>query len=217
MSDGPRQSCTWRTSRTHDELSPLPWDRPSASWWQRSVTVARPRVAPALGRTVGQELSPARPGSRSGRRPSHGMVAGPGAPKPNASKHLSVSQAEPAPGRGTLVEQHWSMLSPPLPGSCGQQRQERTEDVGCSRRWLDLNSLTAGGRDRELGANLPPGCREPSNSWPQGGGSPRTASPTERVGSPSPPRANDRRSRRPCHPPAISSGHQRYPAVSHGH
>jgi hypothetical protein len=27
---------------------------------------------------------------------------------------------------------------------------------------------------------------------------------------------NDRRSRRPCHPRAISSGHERYPAVSHG-
>jgi hypothetical protein len=26
-----------------------------------------------------------------------------------------------------------------------------------------------------------------------------------------------RRSRRPCHPRAISSGHQRYPADNHGH
>src|SRR5512132_3731224 len=32
MSDGPRQSCTWRTRRTHDELWPLPWYRPSAGW-----------------------------------------------------------------------------------------------------------------------------------------------------------------------------------------
>jgi hypothetical protein len=32
-----------------------------------------------------------------------------------------------------------------------------------------------------------------------------------------PPRANDRRSRRPCHPHAISSGHQRYPADTRGH
>jgi len=33
MSDGPRQSCTCRTRRSHGELSPSPWDRPSASWW----------------------------------------------------------------------------------------------------------------------------------------------------------------------------------------
>jgi hypothetical protein len=155
MSDGPRQSCTWRTSRTHDELSPLPWDRPSASWWQRSVTVARPRVAPALGRTAGQELSPAHPGSRSGRRPSHGDGGRPRGAQPNASKNLSASQAEPAPGRGTLLEQHWSMLSPQLPGSCGQQRQERTEDVGCNRRWLHLQLHLqlpdSGGRDRGVG------------------------------------------------------------------
>jgi hypothetical protein len=217
MSDGPRQSCTWRTSRTHDELSPLPWDRPSASWWQRSVTVARPRVAPALGRTVGQELSPARPGSRSGRRPSHGDGGRPRGAQPNASKNLSASQAEPAPGRGTLLEQHWSMLSPQLPGSCGQQRQERTEDVGCNRRWLDLQLPDSGGRDRELGSNLPPGGREPPESWPQGGGSPRTGLTHRTSWAPSPSRANDRHSRRPCHPPATSSGHQRYPAVSHGH
>ena len=34
---------------------------------------------------------------------------------------------------------------------------------------------------------------------------------------PSPSRANRRRSHRPCHPRAISSGHQRYVADSHGH
>src|SRR5688500_10489690 len=31
------------------------------------------------------------------------------------------------------------------------------------------------------------------------------------------PDAKDRRSRRPCHPRAISSGHERYVAVNHGH
>jgi hypothetical protein len=30
-------------------------------------------------------------------------------------------------------------------------------------------------------------------------------------------RRKHRRPRRPCHPRAISSGHQRYPADSHGH
>jgi hypothetical protein len=30
-------------------------------------------------------------------------------------------------------------------------------------------------------------------------------------------RCEHRRSRRPCHPRAISSGHERYPAVTHGH
>jgi hypothetical protein len=34
---------------------------------------------------------------------------------------------------------------------------------------------------------------------------------------PSPTRANHRRSRPPCHLRAISSGHERYAAVSHGH
>jgi hypothetical protein len=28
MSDGPRQSCTWRTRSDHGELLPSPWDRP---------------------------------------------------------------------------------------------------------------------------------------------------------------------------------------------
>jgi hypothetical protein len=217
MSDGPRQSCTWRTSRTHDELSPLPWDRPSASWWQRSVTVARPRVAPALGRTVGQELSPARPGSRSGRRPSHGDGGRPRGAQPNAIKNLSASQAEPAPGRGTLLEQHWSMLSPPLPGSCGQQRQERTEDVGCNRRSLHLQLPDLRRETGSWGPNLHPAATSLQTLGRKAVGHRGRASPTERVGSPSPPRANDRRSRRPCHPPAISSGHERYPAVSHGH
>jgi hypothetical protein len=41
--------------------------------------------------------------------------------------------------------------------------------------------------------------------------------PSGRAGEPSPPGANNHRSRRPCHPRAISSGHQRYAADNHGH
>ena len=110
-----------------------------------------------------QELSPSHPGSRSGRRPSHGDGGRPRGAQPNASKNLSASQAEPAPG-GTLLEQHWSMLSPQLPGSCGQQRQERTEDVGCNAGGSTSNSLTQAGETGELGSKPPPGCHEPPDS-----------------------------------------------------
>jgi hypothetical protein len=162
MSDGPRQSCTWRTRRLHDELSPLPRYRPSASWWATirdggAAEVGRPpwAVPPC------QELSQSHPGSSSGRRPSHGDGGRPRGAQPNASKNLSASQAEPALG-GTLLEQPWSMLSPQLPrvaDNSGRSAQ-RTLDATAGRS--TSNSLTSGGRDRELGFNLPPGCREPS-------------------------------------------------------
>ena len=44
----------------------------------------------------------------------------------------------------------------------------------------------------------------------------RPASPSRQL-EPSPSPADHRRPRRPCHPRAISSGHQRYPADRHGH
>jgi hypothetical protein len=56
----------------------------------------------------------------------------------------------------------------------------------------------------------------PSGSCPRGGTSP-TTSLTSRQLEPSPSRADHRRTRRPCHPRAISGGHQRYVADSHGH
>jgi len=53
------------------------------------------------------------------------------------------------------------------PGSCGQQRQERTEDVGCNRRWLDLQLPDLSGRDGRGAVQIsPPGCREPSRLLP---------------------------------------------------
>jgi hypothetical protein len=60
--------------------------------------------------------------------------------------------------------------------------------------------------------SLPPSCREPFRApahqeWLTGDG-PHPAVETE----PSPRQGEQRRSRRPCHPRAICSGHQRYPA-----
>jgi hypothetical protein len=62
-----------------------------------------------------------------------------------------------------------------------------------------------------------PACREPAGLLPTRRWSPRTGLTHWTSWEPSPPRANDRRSRRPCHPRATSSGHELYPAVSHGH
>jgi hypothetical protein len=48
------------------------------------------------------------------------------------------------------------------------------------------------------------------------GSHPKRASLTGRAGTVAA-RCQHRRSRRPCHPRAISSGHERYPADNHGH
>jgi hypothetical protein len=63
----------------------------------------------------------------------------------------------------------------------------------------------------------PPGCREPSGLLPTRQWSPGTALTLWASWVPSPSGAEHHRSRRPCHPRAISSGHQRYPADNHGH
>jgi hypothetical protein len=79
------------------------------------------------------------------------------------------------PPGGTLLEQHWSVLSPQLPGRCGQQRQERTEDVGCNRRWLDLELPDLRRERHGVGVQIScPAAASPPDAWPQGGGSPRT-------------------------------------------
>ena len=142
---------------------------------QRSVTVARPRVGPPPSAVPPcQELSPSHPGSRSGRRPSHGDGGRPRGAQPNASKTYPQVRLN-LPQGGTLLEQHWSMLSPQLPGSCGQQRQERTEDVGCNRRWLDLQLPDLRRERQGVGVQIShPAAASPPDSWPQGGGSPRT-------------------------------------------
>jgi hypothetical protein len=216
MSDGPRQSCTWRTRRTHDELSPLPWYRPSASWWatirDRGAAQGWP---PALGRTALPGGEPSHPGSRSGRRPSHGDGGRPRGVQPNAGKNLSASQAEPALG-GALLEQHGSMLSSQLPGGCGQRRQERTEDVGGNRRWLDLQLPDLSGRDRELGFKSPTWLPRALQALAH------EAVVTEDGASPSDQgRANgatvgEGHPHRPCHKRAIHSGPERSRADNHG-
>jgi hypothetical protein len=64
--------------------------------------------------------------------------------------------------------------------------------------------------------SLPTAAASPASSCLQGGGSPGRASPSGRPGS----RRRQVRASSfspPCHPRAISSGHQRYVAVSHGH
>jgi hypothetical protein len=64
-----------------------------------------------------------------------------------------------------------------------------------------------------------PGCREPSGLLPTRRWSPRTGLalyPLCELGTVTF-RCEPGRSHRPCHPPAISSGQQRYAAVGHGH
>jgi hypothetical protein len=64
--------------------------------------------------------------------------------------------------------------------------------------------------------SLYPAAASPSGS-PTRRWSPKTGLPLRPSWEPSLPGASDRRSRRPCHRRAISSGHERYPAVNHGH
>jgi hypothetical protein len=47
------------------------------------------------------------------------------------------------------------MLSPQSPGSCGQQRQERTQEVDATAGRSTSNSLTSGGRQTRSGSNPP--------------------------------------------------------------
>jgi hypothetical protein len=69
-----------------------------------------------------------------------------------------------------------------------------------------------------VGSSLPhPAAASPPASCPRGGGHRGRASPSRPDCKPLPPGAEHRRSRRPCHPRAISSGDQRSPADSHGH
>ena len=198
--------------------SPSPGTGPVGVGGQRSVTVARPRVGPPPWAVPScRELSPSRPGSRPGRRPSHGDGGRPRGAQPNASKNLSASQAEPPWEERSLssIGPCWVRSCPGVAGNSGRSGQ-RTLDATAGGS--TSNSLTSGGRDRELGFKSP--TRLPRALQTLGRkavGHRGRASPTERVGSPSPPRANDRHSRRPCHPRAISSGHERYIAVSHGH
>src|SRR5215211_1294855 len=146
-----------------------------------------------------------------------GMVAGPGAPNPMSAKTYPQVRLNLPPG-GTLLEQHWSMLSPQLPGVADNGGRSGQRTLDATAGGSTSNSLTSGGRDRESGFKSParlPGALQALGR--KAVGHRGRASPTERVGGPSPPRANDRHSRRPCHLPAISSGHERYIAVSHGH
>jgi hypothetical protein len=83
---------------------------------------------------------------------------------------------------------------------------------------LAYGLLTLDGGDRRRGVRVsPPDCREPSGllparRWVTDDG-PRPPVELGAVAATS----ERRRSGRPCHPRAISSGHQRYPADSHGH
>ena len=186
---------------------------------QRSVTVARPRVGPPpLGRTA---LPGAEPLTswQSLRAPAEpwGWWPAPGRPTQRQQKTYPQVRLNLPPG-GTLLEQHWSMLSPQLPGVADNGGRSGQRTLDATAGGSTSNSLTSGGRDRELGFKSParlPGALQALGR--KAVGHRGRASPTERVGGPSPPRANDRHSRRPCHLPAISSGHERYIAVSHGH
>jgi hypothetical protein len=61
-----------------------------------------------------------------------------------------------------------------------------------------------------------PAAASPPRSCPQAGGHRRTGLTLRPSGAVAA-RHEHRRSRRPCHPRATSSGHERYPAVNHGH
>src|SRR5918995_3251892 len=113
MSDGPRQSCTWRTRRTHCERSPSPWARPpgGARWWATSMTVARPRVGPPpLAVPPDQDVAPSILAFAPGAGRAMGMAAGPGAPNPTPanpigkSRRAGASLATPL-GRGAVLSE----------------------------------------------------------------------------------------------------------------
>jgi hypothetical protein len=62
--------------------------------WQPSMTVARPRVAPAFGRaTLPGGEPPHSPAFASGAGRAMGMAVGPGAPNPNTDKHAMASRS----------------------------------------------------------------------------------------------------------------------------
>jgi hypothetical protein len=92
----------------------------------------------------------------------------------------------------------------------------------CARAALTPGSTSTAAQARQADGPAgirvaPPGCREPFGLLP----TKRRITEDE----PHPPdqlgavaaRCKHRRSRRPCHPRAISSGQWRYPAVNHGH
>jgi hypothetical protein len=101
MSDGLRQSCTWRTRRTHGELLPSPWDRPGASWL--AMILDRGTVEdwlPALDpcRLPGAEpphILAVAPGA--GR--SHGDGGRPGSAQPDARENLNLQVRLNLPGK----------------------------------------------------------------------------------------------------------------------
>ena len=77
---------------------------------------------------------------------------------------------------------------------------------------------TSGGGERRSRIRVsPPGCREPlPGSCPRGVAHRGRASPAVEPGAVAA-SCGHRRSCRPCHPRAISSSHERYAAVNHGH
>jgi hypothetical protein len=84
-----------------------------------------------------QEVIPSHPGIRLGCRPSHGDGGRPRGAQPNASKPPSASQAEPAREEPSLsgIGPCWVAVDRRAADNSGQ---ERTQDVGCNRRSLDL-------------------------------------------------------------------------------
>ena len=186
----------------------------------RSMTVARPRVGPpVLGRAALPGGEPPHilafaPGA--GR--AMGMAAGPGRTQPNASKPPSASQAEPAPGR-TILEGYWCVLGPQSTGEPWTTAgRSRPTTLGATAGRSTSSSLTSGGGDRRGGVRVsPPSCREPSGRLPARRWVTEDGPhPPDELGAVA--ATCERSSFSPaCHPRATSSGHERYPAVSHGH
>jgi hypothetical protein len=96
-------------------------------------------------------------------------------------------------------------------GTSGRGRVTGT--AGQLTTTTSTGSLSGGGPELRLPT---PAAASPQGSCPRGGDHRGRTSPSRPAGAVTA-RYKRRRSRRPCHPCAISSGHQRYAADNHGH
>jgi hypothetical protein len=185
----------------------------------RSMTVARPRVGPPSSAVPPyREVSPLTSWRSPRARPSHGGGGRPRAPNPTpANPHphgrLNLPREEPSlSGIGPC----WVRSRPE---SRGQQRgQERPRTLGAPAGRSTSSSLTSGGGDRRGGVRVsPPSCREPSGRLPAWRWVTEDGPhPPDELGAVA--ATCERSSFSPaCHRRATSSGHEWYPAVSHGH
>src|SRR5512132_3960346 len=128
---------------------------------------------------------------------------------------LRTGVLEAYPDARCLIGPCWVRSGRSTTDNSGQEWYQRfSETVGPST----YGPLTSCGDERRRGGRVsPPGCRVlfgllPSSRWVTGDG-PRPLAELGAVAG----RWEEGRSRRPCHPWARRSGHEGYPADSHGH